>query len=129
MSKIDGTNLKRLPVKYIRDRAKSAYTKDTKCFICGTEEALELHHFNTVDVLWEVWVRTNKIQIKSVDDILLYRDKFIEEHKVELYDKVVTLCSSHHDKLHSVYGKAPLLSTAAKQENWVNIQRSKHVAI
>ena len=129
MSKIDGTNLKRLPVKYIRDRAKAAYEKDTECRICANSGALELHHFNSIDNLWEKWCKDNSIRITNVEDILSIRDKFIEEHRVEIYDKVVTLCSSHHDKLHSVYGKAPLLSTAAKQENWVNIQRSKHVAI
>lgn len=129
MSKIDGTNLKRLPVKYIRDRAKAAYEKDTECYICAAVDQLELHHLNSIDNLWEKWCKANSIRIVDVEDILSSRDKFIEEHRVELYDKVVTLCSSHHDKLHSVYGKAPLLSTAAKQENWVNIQRSKHVAI
>ena len=45
------TKLKRLPTKYVRDRAKSAYNKGTECFVCTTAEELEFHHFYTVSIL------------------------------------------------------------------------------
>jgi hypothetical protein len=38
----------------------------------------------------------------------------------------VTLCHTHHLKLHSIYGKDPSLGTAKKQMRWVEIQREKH---
>ena len=33
--------MNRVPVKWVRDRAKSAYTKDDCCYICGTTEDLD----------------------------------------------------------------------------------------
>lgn len=117
--------LKRIPVKYIRDRAKSAYQKDDCCYICGVESPLDLHHYASVDQLFTKWSRKNKIVIKEVDDILACRDDFIEEHHDELYVGVVTLCKKHHQMLHKVYGPKPLLPTAEKQARWVEKQRNK----
>lgn len=120
------SDLKRLPVKYIRDRAKSRYTKGTECEICGTKEQLQLHHLNTIDLLWEKWARTNNIVINSVDDILAVRDDFIAAHEYELYEAVATLCKiCHNEKLHKIYGQTPGLSTAAKQRRWIDKQAAK----
>jgi len=120
------TDLKRLEVKYIRDGAKSAYEKDTECFICGTDQELQLHHFSSLSLLWENWKRKNKITISSVDEIMEIREVFIEEHRTEIYDEVVTLCKHHHmDRLHKIYGKSPLLYTAKKQKKWCEIRREK----
>lgn len=120
------SNLKRLPVKYIRDRAKSRYEKGSKCEICSATEELQLHHLNTVDLLWEKWVKEKNITIDSVDDIMRVRDDFIAEHEYELYTAVATLCKvCHNDKLHKVYGKTPALSTAAKQRRWIDKQAAK----
>lgn len=121
-------SLKRLPVKWIRDKAKSAYTKGPCCDICGSEEELDLHHFHGVTDLFNRWCKKNKLQIETDDDILAVRDDFIAQHHEELYVKVVTLCHSHHMKLHSIYGKAPTLATAAKQERWVNKQKDKYAS-
>ena len=49
----------------------------------------------------------NKISISTAEDIMGVRDHFIEEHMEELYDEAVTLCHTHHLKLHSIYGKRP----------------------
>ena len=38
-------NLKRDLVKYVRDKAKSGYKKETQCYICGETDKLEFHHF------------------------------------------------------------------------------------
>lgn len=122
---MDGS-LKRDPLKYVRDRAKARYKKGTECFICGSKEKLDFHHFYTLSVLLEKWLKKNQIVIKTVDDILGVRDRFIEEHEAELYEHAVTLCHDHHLKLHSIYGRNPLLVTAKKQVNWVRIQREKH---
>jgi hypothetical protein len=120
------TELKRLEVKYIRDGAKAAYTKDVECFICGETEELQLHHFYTINILWENYKRKNKIKIETVEDILAIRDVFVQDHYEEIYNEVVTLCKFHHmERLHKVYGKVPPLATAKKQKNWCEIRREK----
>lgn len=123
-NKKDG-DLKRLEVKYVRDRAKARYPKGDECRICGTTDNLEFHHFASLTLLWERWKKQNGITINSVEDIEFYRDTFIAEHEKELYQDAVTLCLTHHQGLHSIYGAKPMLHTASKQANWVNIQRKK----
>jgi hypothetical protein len=115
--------LKRYPIKYIRDRAKSRYVKDDSCFICGATESLDFHHFTTLSDLFNRWAAKHRLE---PEDILDYRDRFIEEHEAELFELAVTLCHNHHLKLHSIYGKNPSLGTASKQARWVQKQRDKH---
>lgn len=118
--------LKRDLVKYVRDKAKSQYKKDTECYICGSQENLDFHHFNGLTELLDIWLRKNKLIITEEADILNLRERFIEEHSKELYDEAVTLCHEHHLQLHSIYGKRPKVVTAKKQARWVGIQREKH---
>lgn len=119
---------KRIPVKWVRDRAKKAYEKQPVCHICGTDKDLELHHLHSITRLLEDWATKNSYDISTDDGILAVRDQFIAEHKVELYDMVFTLCNTHHIKLHGVYGKAPLPSSVDKQARWIEIQRQKYQA-
>jgi len=119
-------NLKRDLIKYVRDKAKAKYKKDSKCFICGINDELDFHHFFGLTELLDKWIKTNRVVIKTEEDILVQRDIFIEEHLTELYDEAVTLCHSHHLKLHSIYGKRPKLVTAEKQKRWVVKQRDKY---
>lgn len=120
-------SLKRLAVKYIRDKAKGAYVKDTECAICSSEEELQLHHFNSLTPLWELWLRKNKIRILNEKDVLDNREQFIADNNAQLYDEVVTLCKScHMDKLHKLFGKCPNLPTAKAQAKWVLKMRAKH---
>lgn len=118
--------LKRDLVKYVRDKAKSKYNKGTECYICGSQDNLDFHHFYGLTELLEVWLKKNKITITSEDEILGVREQFIEEEHDKLYDHAVTLCHSHHLRLHGIYGKRPTLITAKKQQHWVEIQRNKH---
>ncbi len=115
-------NLKRDPIKYIRDRAKSRYKKGTECRICTEIENLDFHHYYSLSPLLHKWMKIQKLQPK---DVMEFRDRFIELHESELYEYTVTLCHSHHQKLHSVYGRNPNLGTAKKQQRWVEIQRDK----
>lgn len=120
------SSLKRAELKYIRDKAKALYEKGSECEICGVTTDLELHHFNTLSILWNVWKERKKIIIQSVADIINFREHFIAEHQKELYDDVVTLCKNcHNNKLHKVYGARPPLATAEKQKRWVLRQRLK----
>jgi hypothetical protein len=118
--------LKRDLVKYVRDKAKSKYKKDTHCYICGSTENLDFHHFYGLTELLESWFKENDITIKTEDEILELRETFIEENEEKVYKQAVTLCHMHHRKLHNIYGKRPKLLTAKKQQNWVEIQRKKY---
>jgi hypothetical protein len=115
--------LKRVPTKYVRDRAKARYVKASACYICGSTESLDFHHYYSVSTLIANWMAKEKV---SPEDVLEWRDQFIAEHEPELYDFAVTLCNRHHKLLHSIYGQEPALFTAKKQERWVDIQRQKH---
>lgn len=119
-------NLKRDLVKYVRDKAKSGYKKETQCYICGETERLEFHHFYGMTELLESWLKRRKLTITSADEIMSLREIFIKEHYNEIYYEAATLCKSHHMRLHSIYGKRPKLVTALKQQRWVKIQRGKN---
>ena len=119
-------DLKRDLVKYVRDKAKSKYKKDTQCYICGSTENLDFHHFYGLTELLETWMKENNITIKTEEEILGLREQFIEEMKDEVYEQAVTLCHTHHLRLHGIYGKRPKLITAKKQQHWVNVQRDKY---
>lgn len=120
------TDNKRLAVKHVRDKAKAAYEKKTNCYICGTTQDLELHHTHSITLLLNKWAADKDYDISTDEGILAVRDEFIEAHRREIYDAVFTLCNRHHVKLHQVYGKAPLLSTAPKQERWIEMQYAKY---
>ena len=116
-------SLKRDCIKYVRDRAQSGYEKDSACYICGETENLDFHHYHSMTPMLTKWLRATG---NKQEDVLDWRDEFIEEHKEEIYTRTVTLCHTHHLKLHSIYGKDPSLATATKQERWANIQREKN---
>lgn len=119
------TNNNRIPVKWVRDRAKAAYEKKAYCHICGKTEDLELHHTHSITLLLNKWAIAKGYDISTDDGILAVRDEFISEHRSEIYEAVYTLCNKHHVKLHSIYGKAPPLESASKQSNWIEIQKAK----
>lgn len=119
------TSNKRIPVKWIRDKAKAAYEKKDSCYICGTDADLELHHLHSITILLETWAAVKGYDISTDDGILAVRDEFINEHQTELYDMVYTLCNKHHVKLHGVYGKAPSPTSADRQRRWVETQKAK----
>ena len=74
-------DLKRDLVKYVRDKAKSGYKKDTQCFICGETENLEFHHFYGLTELLDSWLKSNEITVKTVDQIMELREDFITQYK------------------------------------------------
>lgn len=121
--------LKRDPIKYIRDRAKSKYKKGSSCEICEETEQLDFHHFYTLALLLKDWLKEkNKERPEHYTNeyIVIWRDEFIEDKWAELYNDTVTLCHFHHLELHRLYGRNPPLITAKKQMRWVEIQREKH---
>lgn len=125
MAKNTGEN-KRIPVKWVRDRAKAAYEKKDSCAICGTSEDLELHHTHSITILLNNWAEKMKYDISTDEGIIAVRDEFIEAHRKEIYDDVYTLCNKHHVALHAVYGKAPSIYSASKQGDWIAKQKAKY---
>jgi len=116
----------RIPVKWVRDKAKAAYQKKTECHVCSTQEDLELHHYASITLLLNAWATRKGYNISTDEGILEVRDEFIAEHNKELYDDAVTLCNLHHVALHSIYGKAPALNSAEKQKFWIERQKAKY---
>lgn len=123
MAKNTGNN--RIPVKWVRDKAKSAYEKLDQCHICGSTEDLELHHTHSITILLENWCKEKDYDVSTDDGILAVRDEFIEAFHKEIYDDVYTLCNKHHVMLHGIYGKKPALHTASKQSSWIEKQITK----
>lgn len=123
MAKNTGNN--RIPVKWVRDKAKSAYEKKDCCYICATKEDLELHHTHSITTLLENWAAKNNYDISTDEGILAVRDQFIEEHHKEIYELVYTLCNKDHVRLHSIYGKKPPIGSADKQARWIELQKDK----
>ena len=117
---------KRDPIKFVRDKAKAKYQKASDCFICGSTDVLDFHHYYSLTPLFNKWLKDTGQTIKTDEDVIAIRERFIAEHQKELYDEAVTICHKHHMKLHSIYGKDPPLRTADKQKNWVSIQREKN---
>lgn len=118
---------KRIPLKWVRDKAKAAYQKSDVCYICGSKESLELHHTHSLTLVLDNWAAQNGYDISTDEGILAVRDEFIKEYYDEIYNQVFTLCFTHHSKLHGVYGKAPPLASAQRQTNWINAQKSKQL--
>ena len=127
---MENDTLKRDLVKYVRDRAKRAYKKQPNCAICGSAgdgKPLDLHHYSSMTLMLEKWLREHKLNPKTANEIMVIRDEFIDEHHVQIYDEVVTLCFKCHDlKLHKIYGSKPPLATAKKQMAWVEKQKEKY---
>lgn len=119
---------KRIPVKWVRDRAKKAYELEACCCVCGSTQDLELHHTHSITILLETWAAAKGYDISTDDGILAVRDEFIQEHQVELYDEVYTLCNQHHIQLHGIYGKAPKPGSEVKQARWIALQREKQLS-
>lgn len=117
---------KRDRIKHVRDKAKSAYEKQSSCYICGAQENLELHHFASLTNLLDKWAKEKGYDISTDAGVLAVRDEFILEHSAQIYDEVVTLCKKHHQLLHQIYGGKPLLHTAPKQMAWVEKQKEKY---
>lgn len=114
--------MKRYAVKWVRDKCKSHYPAKTSCEICGAMDELHFHHFNSVAELWNKWYTGPDTDTA----VLSVREEFIDKFWPELTELGACLCKKHHEQLHKIYGKNPLLSTAEKQARWVEKQKVKY---
>lgn len=119
--------LKREPVKHVRDGMKSRYKSREPCYICGSEELIELHHLYCVSELWNAWALKNRIKISSDDDVRAYRIQFEAEHQDKLNnDNLYSLCKAHHSRLHQIFGKSYSNYTALKVGEWLERQKAQY---
>ena len=119
--------LTRLPVKWVRDSIKSKYKEKEPCYICGSEENIELHHLYSVSELWNNWLKKNHITINTDEDVLANRNTFEQDNLDFLSnDNLFSLCKPHHLKLHSVYGKSYTNYMGGKVRNWIEKQKIKY---
>lgn len=123
------SELKRIPVKYIRDYIKRDYKLKDYCYICGSEENLELHHIYSLSECWNNWCIKNNIdnnKISTVDEINELRQKFQQDCQEDLANEnLYTLCKMHHQRLHNIYGQRYGNHMAEKVKRWLDIQRDK----
>lgn len=121
------TERKRDRIKYVRDRVKSKYDKKDKCEICDSTDRLEFHHYYSLTLLFNKFLKENGLKADTVEEVTEAGTLFIAGHQKEIYEDTVTLCHHHHhERLHSgIYGKTPSLHTASKQKKWVRIMRQK----
>jgi len=122
------SELKRFPIKYIRDYIKKDYKIRDKCYICGSLEKLELHHLYSVSQLFEQWcIKNNVSEIDSVEKITSLREKFAVDCSEEFSHKNrFTLCKPHNERLHNIYGQRNSNHLTSKVKNWLDIQKDKH---
>lgn len=120
------SELKRLPVKYVRDYIKKHYKYESECYICNSKDQLELHHLYSISELWNKWIEDNKFDISTVEAVKMLRKSFYEEHISLLSEKnLYTLCKLHHEKLHSIYGQRYSNWRSSKVLNWIEVQKIK----
>jgi len=120
------TNLRREPLKYIRDFIKKDYKARDCCYICGTTDNLELHHLYSVSELFNNWCSKNSIkEITTEAQIKTLRVTFDCAEALG-HDNLFTLCGTHHKRLHNIYSQRYANSLAPKVKNWLEIQRTKY---
>ena len=122
------SQLKRFPIKYIRDYIKKDYKLKDKCYICDSKEKLELHHLFSVSQLFEQWCSENKVtEIDTVEKITSLREIFAVDCKESLdHHNLYTLCKTHHQRLHNIYGQNYSNHLVPKIKNWLEIQKDKN---
>lgn len=117
----------RLPVKWLRDGIKSKYKEREPCFICGSEDTIELHHIYSVSELWNVWIKKNKLTIACDADVLNNRAQFEIDNAEHLDNaNLYSLCKPHHQRLHQIYGKSYSNYMGNKVREWIHKQRDKY---
>jgi hypothetical protein len=120
------SELKRIPVKYVRDYIKKHYSYGKSCYICKSTSNLELHHLYSISELWNNWVDKRNLNITEYEEIKELRVEFYEEHLDLLSsENLYTLCKAHHEKLHSIYGQRYSNWRSEKVKNWIEAQKNK----
>lgn len=122
------TELRREPIKYLRDFLKKDYQGQGCCYICGIDQNLDLHHMYGLSELFNSWREKNSFpEVTTVKQIEEYRVLFADAEKEKLSNKYLyTLCQIHHKKLHNLYGQRYPNYKVKKILRWLDIQKDKY---
>lgn len=121
--------LKRIPLKYIRDYIKRDYKLRDCCYICGSTTELELHHIYSLSDLFDGWCKKNKVgKISTVEQVQKLRIKFKNDNQEVLSNKFLfTLCNFHHKRLHYLFGQVYGNYLVPRVKNWLDDQKEKEL--
>lgn len=81
--------------KRIRYHLKSSYFYDKKCYVCGSDKDLEIHHLYPISSV--VDYITKQHGELPILDILVLGNQYFSDY--------ITLCKTHHKALHDIYGR------------------------
>ena len=92
------------------------------------QEKLELHHLYSVSQLFKQWCSENKVtEIDTVEKITSLREIFAVDCRESLdHHNLYTLCKTHHQRLHNIYGQNYSNHLTPKIKNWLEIQKDKN---
>jgi hypothetical protein len=81
----------------------------------------------SISQLFEGWCTKNKItEVESVEVIKEIRIKFYNDEAERLSnDNLYTLCKTHHERLHNIYGQRYSNHMSPKIIKWLELQREK----
>lgn len=118
----------KFPVKIVREYIKKDYKPRECCYICSVTDNLELHHLYSLSETWNTWLQKNKIyHLESDEQVKELRVVFAEECAEQLSNEhLITLCSTHHKRLHNIYGQRYSNHLVPKIKNWIEMQREKY---
>lgn len=107
---------------------KKHYKARECCFVCGSVDALELHHIYSVSQLFEDWCKAKRVrEPKTVEEMKEIREQFCQDEEERLSNSnLYTLCKMHHQRLHSIYGQKYSNHISSKVIRWLEIQKEKH---
>ncbi len=95
-------------IKHVRNKIKTAYTKDTECYICGSAEQLEFHHLMCLSILVKKLLRKEKYAKYPIDSDPRFDElawKMAKHPDVINPEHHYTLCKPCHKGLHQKWGQ------------------------
>jgi len=114
-------------IKYVRAKAKTRYhkLKKDKCWVCGSDKDLELHHVYPLSDL--VWGYLKENNITNPENTPELRDKILEDLQEKIFgeDNLLTICKVHHKNLHRLFGRTYNSKMVQKVKKYLTKQKEK----
>jgi len=119
----------KLFTKFVRAKAKTIFhkLKKDKCWVCGSDKDLELHHIIPFSTLIHEYLKENDIDEKTLANNPELRDVILNHYKKEFFSEeyLLTLCKVHHTNLHRLFGKTYGVKLAEKTKQYLQKQKEK----
>ena len=114
-------------IKFLRASYKTYYHRSKKdaCFVCGSEEKLELHHNKPLVSIVQAYLKRHNIKNPTNDSKL--REDILQECNEDILGEqnLITLCKMHHTNVHSIFGKKYNIKVADKVQSYLLRQKDK----